>query len=113
MRLSSGTMPGNPLTDPNWADDMTDTVVRTVDAVRERTTVPAIYAARGLVFGILAAFLGLFALVITIIALLRGIQALLDIWVSQERAVYISYFIVGGILSIAGLVLFRKRNAHT
>jgi hypothetical protein len=106
-------MPGNPLTDPNWADDMTDTVVRTVDAVRERTTVPLIYAARGLVFGILAAFLGLFALVITIIAFLRGVQALLDIWVSQERAVYLSYFIVGGIISIAGLVLFRKRNAHT
>jgi hypothetical protein len=105
-------MPGNPLTDPNWADDMTDTVVRTVDAVRERTTVPAIYAARGLVFGILAAFLGLFALFLVIIALMRGVQALLDIWVSQERAVYISYFVVGGIFAIAGLVLFRKRNAH-
>lgn len=105
-------MPGNPLTDPNWADDMTDTVVRTVDAVRERTTVPAIYAARGLVFGILAAFLGLFALFLVIIALMRGVQALLDSWVSQERAVYISYFVVGGIFAIAGLVLFRKRNAH-
>lgn len=104
-------MPGNPLTDPNWADEMTDTVVRTVEAVREKTTVPAIYAARGVVFGILAAFLGLVALFLFIIGLMRGIQSLLDIWVTQERAVYISYFIVGGLFSIAGFVLFRKRNA--
>jgi hypothetical protein len=110
-RLSSRTMPGNPLTDPNWADEMADTVVRTVDAVREKTTVPVIYAARGVVFGILAAFLGLVALVLFLIMAMRGIQALLDLWVSQERAVYLSYFIVGGLISIGGLILFRKRHA--
>lgn len=105
-------MPGNPLTDPNWADEMTETVVRTVETVREKTTVPVIYAARGLVFGILAAFLGIFALVLVIIGLLRGMQALLDLWVSNERAVYLSYLIVGAAISLVGAVLFRKRNAQ-
>jgi hypothetical protein len=105
-------MPGNPLTDPNWADEMTGTVVRTIDAVRDRTTVPVIYAARGLVFGIVAAFLGVFVLVLLILGLLRGTQSLLDIWVSQERAVYLSYLIVGGLICIAGLIVFRKRNAQ-
>ena len=105
-------MPGNPLTDPNWAEEMTDTVVRTVDAVRDKTTVPVIYAARGLVFGIVAAFLGVFVLVLVILGLLRGTQALLDIWVTQARAVYLSYLIVGGAICLAGLVIFRKRNAH-
>jgi hypothetical protein len=105
-------MPGNPLTDPNWADEMTDTVVRTVDAVRDKTTVPVIYAARGLVFGIIAAFLGVFILVLLILGLLRGTQALLDVWVTPARAVYLSYLIVGGLMCIAGLVLFGKRNAR-
>jgi hypothetical protein len=104
-------MPGNPLTDPNWADEMTDTVVRTVETVRERTTVPVIYAARGVVFGIIAAFLGVFALVLVLIGLLRGIESLLDLVVSRERAVYLSYLIVGALLSAVGFVLFRKRNA--
>lgn len=104
-------MPGNPLTDPNWADEMTDTVVRTVDTVRERTTVPVIYAARGLVFGITAAFLGLFAFVILVIGLLRGIQALLELAVDWDQAVYLSYLIVGALFCIVGFILFRKRNA--
>ena len=109
-RLSSPTMPGNPLTDPNWADEMTETVVRTVDAVRDKTTVPVIYAARGAVFGIIAAFLGVFILVLVILGLLRGTQELLDIWVTHAQAVYLSYLIVGGLICIAGLVLFHKRN---
>ncbi len=105
-------MPGNPLTDPNWADEMTETVVRTVDAVRDKTTVPVIYAARGLVFGIIAAFLGVFTLVLLILGLLRATQALLDVWVTPARAVYLSYLIVGGLICIAGIVLFSKRNAR-
>ena len=104
-------MPGNPLTDPNWAAETTDTVVRFVDQVKAKTTKPAVMAARGLVFGLLAAFLGLFALVLLLIFLTRGIQALLDIGLDHDRSVYISYFIVGGILSLVGLLLFKKRNA--
>ncbi len=104
-------MPGNPLTDPNWAADTTDTVVRVVDQVKSKTTKPAVMAARGLVFGLLAAFLGLFALGLLIIGLMRGIQAIIEPFSDQGRAVYISYFIVGGLLSLVGLLLFRKRNA--
>ncbi|BAN04593.1 hypothetical protein [Ilumatobacter coccineus] len=106
-------MPGNPLTDPNWAAETTDTVVRFVDNVKAKTTKPAVLAARGLVFGLLAAFLGLFALLLVLIGLTRGIQAALDAVVDHHRSVYISYFIVGGLLSLIGLLLFKKRNAET
>ena len=105
-------MPGYPLTDPNWADDTTDTVVRIVGTVRDKATKPLVYAARGLVFGIIAAFLGIFALVLTVIGLMRGIQAFADIWLPHERSVYISYFAVGVIFTIIGLLLFRKRTAR-
>ena len=62
-------MPGNPLTDPNWATDTADTVVRLVGTVRDQTTTKAVFAARAVVYGIIAAFLGTFILVITIIQL--------------------------------------------
>lgn len=104
-------MPGNPLTDPNWAADTTDTVVRVVDQVKSKTTKPAVMAARGLVFGILAAFLGLFALVLLLVGLTRGLQAAFDAGLDHEQSVYVSYFVVGGLLSLVGLLLFKKRNA--
>lgn len=104
-------MPGNPLTDPNWAADTTDTVVRVVDNIKSKTTKPAVMAARGLVFGLLAAFLGLFALVLFLIIATRAIQAGLDAVMDHETSVYVSYFIVGGILSLVGLLMFSKRNA--
>lgn len=103
-------MAGNPLTDPNWADSTTDQVVKLVDNIKAKTTKPAVMAARGLVFGLLAFFLGLFALVLLLIILTRGLQAFFDIWLEHERSVYISYLLVGGALSIVGLVLFKKRN---
>ena len=104
-------MPGNPLTDPNWAAQTTDTVVRVVDNIKAKTTRPAVLAARGLVFGLLAVFLGLFAVVIALIMLTRGFQSILDAVVDHERSVYISYVAVGAILSLAGMIAFKKRNA--
>ena len=70
-------MPANPLTDPNWATETTDKVVRVVDTVRDQTTTKVIYAARGLVFGLIAVILGFFALVIMLVGMMRGLQALL------------------------------------
>ena len=104
-------MPGNPLTDPNWASDTTDKLVNVVTTVREQTTTQAVFAHACLVFGIIAAFLGVFILVISIVLVMRAIQELLDLAVTQAQAVYLSYFIVGGMLCLAGLLLFRKRSA--
>jgi len=104
-------MPANPLTDPNWASETTDTVVRVVDTVRSQTTAKVVYAARGLVFGLIAVILGVFALTIFLVSLMRALQALLELAMDWDQAVYTSYFIVGGVLCLIGLVLFKKRNA--
>lgn len=103
-------MAGNPLTDPNWAEATTDQVVKLVDNVKAKTTKPAVMAARGLVFGLLAIFLGLFALVLLLVGLTRGLQAAIEPFTDQPRAVYISYLLVGGILTLVGAFLFKKRN---
>lgn len=104
-------MPGNPLTDPNWAADLADTVERVVGTVRDKATKPAVHVTRGIVFGLLAVFLGLTAGTLALIGVTRGLQALLDLVVSTERAVYLSYLLVGGILCLAGALFFRQRHS--
>ena len=104
-------MPGNPLTDPNWAADLADTVERVVGTVRDKATTPAVHVTRGIVYGLLALFLGLTALTLFLIGITRALQALLDLAVSPERAVYLSYLIVGGILCLGGALFFRKRHS--
>lgn len=104
-------MPGNPLTDPNWAPDLADTVERVVGTVRQRATTPVVHIARAIVYGLLGAFLGVTAAVLFLIALTRGLQALLDLVVSPARAVYLSYLIIGGILSVVGLLVMRMRRS--
>jgi hypothetical protein len=69
-----------------------------------------VYAARGVVFGLIALIVGAFALTIAIVMSMRGLQSLLELATTWERAVYLSYFIVGAVFSIAGVVLFKKRN---
>ncbi len=103
-------MPANPLTDPNWASETTDMVVSFIDTVRSKTTQNLVYAARGVVFGLIALIVGTFALVVALVMLMRGLQTLLDLVTTWERAVYLSYFIVGGVFTIAGIVFFKKRN---
>jgi hypothetical protein len=102
-------MAANPLTDPNWAPDLADTVERLVGTVREKATTPAVHAARAIVFGVLAGILGLVAVTLLLIAATRGLQTLLDLGVSWSMAVYLSYFIIGGILCLAGLLLLARR----
>jgi predicted PurR-regulated permease PerM len=103
-------MPGNPFTDPNWAADLADTVERVVGSVRDKTTKPLVTVTRGLVYGLLAAILGIAALVLLIVMLTRGTQELLDQFkVRRSAAVYISYLAVGGIFSLLGLFVLSKR----
>jgi len=103
-------MPANPLTDPNWATETTDRIVSVIDNVRAQTTQKVVYAARGAVFGVIAIMLGTLIAIITVAGLFRALQSLLELAVGWDRAVYLSYLIVGAIFIIIGLVLFSKRN---
>jgi hypothetical protein len=104
-------MPGNPLTDPNWATDLTEQITRVVGNVRDKTTNNAIKVVRGVVFGLLGLMLGMVAIVLLLIIATRGLQSFLDIWFAWDKSVYLSYFIVGGILTVAGWLLMSKRHS--
>lgn len=103
-------MASNPLTDPEWAERSVDFIDRIVSFIRDHTTKPIIKSARGLVFGLLAAF-GLVALsVLFIIAIGRGLQAALDAAFAHETAVWMSYFILSALFALIGTLLMKKRH---
>ena len=54
---------------------------------------------------------GFVALILLVIIFTRALQALLDFAVTPARAVYISYFIVGGICCLLGALLMKKRHS--
>ena len=104
-------MPGNPLTDPNWATEVTEQITTVVGNVRDKTTDNAVKAVRGVVFAMIGLFLALTAVVLLLIIVTRALQSLLDIWVSWDKAVWISYFVIGGILTTGGLLLMSRRQS--
>jgi hypothetical protein len=103
-------MPGNPLTDPDWPTEFADQVERVVGTVRTKATTPVVHGARAVVYGLLAGLLGIFALALMIVTATRILQVLLDLFLTWERAVYVSYLLVGGILCIVGAFLLTKRR---
>ena len=104
-------MAGNPLTDPNWASDFTETIIDTVDKVRDRTTKPSVMVARGLVFGLLSTFLGLMALVLLLVGLSRALINLLEWPFDHDSAVWISHIVLGSLLCLAGAIFMVRRQS--
>jgi len=103
-------MPGNPLTDPNWASEVTEQITTFVGNIRDKTTNNAIVAARGVVFGLLGLILGIVIVVLVLLTSTRALQSLYDIWFEWDKAVYLSYFTVGGIITLAGMFMMAKRH---
>ena len=71
-------MVSNPLTDPDWAKRSVDVIDRFVQLVRNYTTKPLVYTARGLVFGFIALFGIVVTLVLVLVGSMRGLNAALD-----------------------------------
>jgi len=95
-----GGIPGLP---HDWPRQATDRIVTVIDDVRVKTTGPAIRISRAIVYGLVAAVLALVAVPL----LLVGLTRLLD-WAVPGDIAYV-YFIIGGVLCLAGLILWSKR----
>ena len=95
----------------DWATTTADTIERVIGSVRSKTADPLDKLARGVVYGLLAAFLGFAVLVLTLIMVVRGLVIALDlVW---QPEVWPVYLVLGGIFVLAGLFLWRKRTAKT
>lgn len=105
-------MPGNPLTDANWAPELAASVERAVGKVRSVATDNAVKASRGIVFGILGLFALLIAAPLGIIVFTRFAQVVLSRITRTDHAttVYLSYLITGGLLMLIGFFALAKRH---
>lgn len=88
-----------------WPAQAADAIVDTIAKVRDRTTRPAIIAARGIVYGLLAGVMGLVAVILLITAIVR----IWDVYVPRPIWVLYALFAIG--FSVGGAVLLKKANA--
>ncbi len=100
----AGTPPTAPPTG-DWAAQAADTIERVVGQIRSRTTQPAIKAARGLVYGLLAGILGIAVFVWIFVALFRVLDIVLP------GGMWAAYLLMGVVFVIIGAILMRMRHA--
>jgi hypothetical protein len=89
---------------PDWAKETADRIESVVVSIRSKTSDPLERVVRVVVYGLLAAVLGIAALVLFSVALVRAV----DVWVPGE--VWSAHVIVGGIFTLAGLFAWSKRR---
>lgn len=96
----------------DWPAQFADSIENVVGTVRDKTTGPLLTIARGLVYGTFAAVLGLTALIVAVVALVRFVDAYLPDAVVGEDHMWATYLLLGAIFTIAGAVLWRLRRSR-
>ena len=96
----------------DWPAQAADTIERVVQGVRDKTTGPAITAARWFVAGVFLLFAGTAVLILLVIALVRVLDVYLPDSIFGDHHVWAAHTIVGLPLFLAGLLLLARRNRH-
>ncbi|MEZ5373502.1 MAG: hypothetical protein R2704_12360 [Microthrixaceae bacterium] len=99
--LSSG---GSDSEEAHWSDQVADLIVDAVDRVRDRTVTPAQSIAKYVVYGAVIAVLALPLLVVTLVALVRVMDAFIP------SGVWVPYLILGVAFVVVGILLWSKRT---
>ncbi len=88
-----------------WSTRTADTIESVVGTLREKTVGPLVKVTRAIVYGILA------LVVLTVVGILATIAVIriLDVYAFGNR-VWIAYFVIGGIMTLLGLLLWMKRT---
>ena len=94
----------------DWPVQAADAIERTVGAVRDRTTGPAITIARGIVYGTFALLVGTAAAVLLAIAAVRLLDVYLPDAVVGEDHTWVAHLVVGLAFTVAGLFLWSRRT---
>jgi len=99
----------NPFTDPRWAKKTVDAIDRWVDFISDKTTRPIANLVRLVVFGVIAVVATITIIALALIGISRALNELLDIWLTRQNAVWISYFILSFVFVAIGAWLMRRR----
>jgi hypothetical protein len=101
----------NPIGNPDWPKQTADLLENLTSSIRDKTSKPVILISRALVFGLLAAFAGVVAIVLLLVIATRVLQVLIALPLDHDTSVWISYLVVGGLFCVVGLLLMTKRHA--
>jgi uncharacterized membrane protein len=99
----------NPFTDPRWAKKTVEAIDRWVDFISDKTTRPIANLVRLVVFGVIAVVATITIVALALIGISRALNELLDIWLTRQNAVWISYFILSFVFVAIGAWLMRRR----
>lgn len=102
---TNGPTDTNGLIPSEWPAQAADVIVENIGKVRDKTTKPAITAARALVYGLIAAIVG----VVTLVLLLVFIARLYDNYVPGN--IWPLYAALAVLMIGLGLVALKKANA--
>lgn len=98
-----------PMDDRDWPAQAADAIVDQVGKIRDKTTGPALKAARYAVFAAMAISLGTVALIIFVIGAVRMLDNYLPDAVFGETHTWAAHSLLGILLLIPGLYLFFRK----
>ena len=103
-------LPGAAAPDNDWPAQAADTIERVVGTVRDKTTGPAITAARGLVYGLFAGLVSVVAAVLLIVMAVRLLDNYLpDAWFGEDH-MWAVYLILGVLFLLVAAILWPRRR---
>lgn len=105
---STGSAPAS-----DWPAQAADTIEQVVGSIRDKTTGPAITAARWVVYGTFAALVGLAVAILLAISAVRVMDVYLPDSVFGERHTWVAHLIVGVVFSAAGMGLWSQRGRRS
>ncbi len=94
-----------PILEGDWPAQAATSIEQLVTTVRDRTTVPALTAARAIVYTLVGVPLLVAAFVLLVISLVRLVNNYLP------GGVWAAYLLLGGIFVIGGLILWAQRGS--
>jgi hypothetical protein len=95
----------------DWPAQAADTIERVVGSVRDKTTGPAITAARWVVYGTFALVVGTGVSVLVAIAAVRLLDVYLPDALFGEQHTWAAHLLVGALFSLSGMALWSRRSA--
>ena len=112
---SRGSGPRTAGADRPGATDQSDWTVRAAETIeglvgkfRDKTSVPLVTVARALVFGLLAATMGVVVAVLGAVMLVRVVDV-----ITGDGNVWIAHLAVGGLFAVVGAFFLRKATTTT
>ena len=92
------------ITQADWGAQATDRFVTLVDDVKAKTTGPLLKVIRALVYGVIILVVGLAAVVLLVVGLVR----LVEVYLPGE--IWATYLLLGVVFVLAGMFAWSKRT---